>query len=168
VVSFTPLPLYPQGKSSQYPLTRRLGGPQNWSRLCGEEKILDPTRTPNSDPSVVQPVASRYTDYAILAPILNQYRPKLNLYDNSSCIPNFIKICSEVFEMNITSPLCIICMLFMQIQRDYMIMEHVQYDGVKGLYLFNIRRMSERMVISPEWRKFTVMVFQMFWFLSLC
>jgi hypothetical protein len=26
------------------------------------EKILDPTGTRNSDPSVVQPVASRYTD----------------------------------------------------------------------------------------------------------
>jgi hypothetical protein len=31
VVSFTPRPLYPQGKSPQYPLDRRLGGPQNRS-----------------------------------------------------------------------------------------------------------------------------------------
>jgi hypothetical protein len=31
VVSFTPRPLYPQGKSPWYPLDRRLGGPQNWS-----------------------------------------------------------------------------------------------------------------------------------------
>jgi hypothetical protein len=30
------------------------------------EKILDPTGTRNSDLSVVQPVASRYIDYAIL------------------------------------------------------------------------------------------------------
>jgi hypothetical protein len=29
VVSFTPLPLYPRGKSPRYPLDRRLGGPQN-------------------------------------------------------------------------------------------------------------------------------------------
>jgi hypothetical protein len=29
VVSFTPRPLYPQGKSSWYPLDRRLGGPQS-------------------------------------------------------------------------------------------------------------------------------------------
>jgi hypothetical protein len=29
------------------------------------EKILEPTGTRNSDPSVVQDVASRYTDYAI-------------------------------------------------------------------------------------------------------
>jgi hypothetical protein len=31
VVSFTPRPLYPQGKSPSYPLDRRLGGPQSRS-----------------------------------------------------------------------------------------------------------------------------------------
>jgi hypothetical protein len=45
VVSFTPLPLYPWGKSSRYPMDRRLGGPQNQSGRCGEEKILDPSRS---------------------------------------------------------------------------------------------------------------------------
>jgi len=30
VVSATPHPLYPQGKSPQYPLDRRLGGTQSW------------------------------------------------------------------------------------------------------------------------------------------
>jgi hypothetical protein len=30
--------------------------------LDNVEKILDPTGTPNSDPPVVQPVTSRYTD----------------------------------------------------------------------------------------------------------
>jgi hypothetical protein len=38
VVSFTPRPLYPQGKSPWYPLDRRLSGPQNRSGRGGEEK----------------------------------------------------------------------------------------------------------------------------------
>jgi hypothetical protein len=38
VVSFTPRPLYPRGKSSLFPLDRRLGGPQSQSGCCGEEK----------------------------------------------------------------------------------------------------------------------------------
>jgi len=38
VVSFTPWPLHPQGKSPQYPLDRRLGGPQICSGHTGEEK----------------------------------------------------------------------------------------------------------------------------------
>jgi hypothetical protein len=38
VVSFTPRPLYPQGKSPSYPLDRRLGGPQSRSGSGGEEK----------------------------------------------------------------------------------------------------------------------------------
>jgi len=41
VVSFTHLPLYPQGKSPLYPLDRRVGGP--WSRSGrGEEKNSQP------------------------------------------------------------------------------------------------------------------------------
>jgi hypothetical protein len=48
VVSFTPLPLYPRGKSPRYTLVRRLGGPQSQSGRSGEEKILIPSvaRTP--------------------------------------------------------------------------------------------------------------------------
>jgi hypothetical protein len=47
------------GKNRQYPLDRRLGGPQSQSGRRGEEKILDPTATPNSTPtsSSPQPVA---------------------------------------------------------------------------------------------------------------
>jgi hypothetical protein len=40
VVSFTPRPLYSQGKSPWYPLDRRLGGPQSRSGRGGEEKNL--------------------------------------------------------------------------------------------------------------------------------
>jgi hypothetical protein len=41
VVSYTPRPLYPQGKSP-YPLNRRLDGPQSPSRRGGEEKNSQP------------------------------------------------------------------------------------------------------------------------------
>jgi hypothetical protein len=43
VVSFTPRPLYPRGKSPRYPFERRLGGPQSQPGWRDEEKILDPT-----------------------------------------------------------------------------------------------------------------------------
>jgi hypothetical protein len=42
VVSFTPRPLYPQGKSPWYPLDRRLGGPQSRSGCGDEEKNSQP------------------------------------------------------------------------------------------------------------------------------
>jgi hypothetical protein len=61
VVSFTPLPLYPWRKSPLYPLDRRLGGPQSRSGRYGEVKNSLPYWDSNSDPSIVQPVASRYT-----------------------------------------------------------------------------------------------------------
>jgi len=37
VVSFTPRPFYPQGKSPWYSLHRRLGGPQSHSGGGGEK-----------------------------------------------------------------------------------------------------------------------------------
>jgi hypothetical protein len=40
VVSFTTLPLYPWGKSPQYPSDGRLGEPQSRSERCEEVKIL--------------------------------------------------------------------------------------------------------------------------------
>jgi hypothetical protein len=48
---------------TRYPLYRRLGGPQGRSGRLG--KISPP---PGLDPRTVQPVTSRYTDCAILAP----------------------------------------------------------------------------------------------------
>jgi hypothetical protein len=50
VVSFTPRPLYPWGKSPRYPLDRRLGVPQSRSGRRGEEEILDPTGTRTPTP----------------------------------------------------------------------------------------------------------------------
>jgi hypothetical protein len=55
----------PPGKT-RYTLYRRLGGPQGRSGLV--RKISPP---PGFDPRAVQPVASRYTDWAIPAHTLN-------------------------------------------------------------------------------------------------
>ena len=51
----------PTGKA-QYPLYRRMGGPQGRS---GRVRKISPP--PGFDPRTVQPVASRYTDWAIAA-----------------------------------------------------------------------------------------------------
>jgi hypothetical protein len=54
VVGFMLRPLYPRGVTHWVDLSR--------SGRYGEAKILDPYRDSNSDPSVVQSIASRYTD----------------------------------------------------------------------------------------------------------
>jgi hypothetical protein len=59
VVSFTPQPLYSQGKSPWYLLDRRLGGPQSWSGRDGAEKNSQPL--PGLESPIVQPVAQSYT-----------------------------------------------------------------------------------------------------------
>jgi hypothetical protein len=59
MVTFTPRPLYPQGKSSWYPLDRRLGGSQSRSGRDGEEK--NSQLLPGLEPPFIQPVAQRWT-----------------------------------------------------------------------------------------------------------
>jgi hypothetical protein len=49
MVSFTPRPFYPQGKSHCYPLDRGLGGPQSRSGRGGEEKNSQPPPGIESD-----------------------------------------------------------------------------------------------------------------------
>jgi hypothetical protein len=48
VVSFTPRPIYPQGKGPWFPLDRRLGGPQSRSGRGGEDKNSSPYLDSNS------------------------------------------------------------------------------------------------------------------------
>jgi hypothetical protein len=79
VVGFTPRPLYPKEKSPWFPLDSRLGGPQSRSRHGGEEKNSQPHRESNSKTPIVQPVAQRYTDWAIAALLDNKYRTENNL-----------------------------------------------------------------------------------------
>jgi hypothetical protein len=67
-------------KDTRYPLYRRLGGPQGrYGRL---RKISPP---PGFDPRTVQPVASRYTDWAILGHLEKLYE----VYIISLCYYNY-------------------------------------------------------------------------------
>jgi hypothetical protein len=56
------------GKSPRYPLYSSLGGPQSRSERHGEVKIPYPTGTRTPELSVVENVASPYTDCTIPAP----------------------------------------------------------------------------------------------------
>jgi hypothetical protein len=64
VVSLTPWPLYTQGKSPRYPLGRRLMGPRTGLDDVEKRKFLT---LPGLE--LAKHVASRYTDYALPAPI---------------------------------------------------------------------------------------------------
>jgi len=63
----------PLGKT-RYPLYRRLGGPQGWS---GQVQKIPPP--PGFDPRTVQPVATRYIDYAT-QPTIYGYSPVNSLH----------------------------------------------------------------------------------------
>jgi hypothetical protein len=58
VVSFTPRPLFLQGRSPCYPLDRRLGGLQSRSGRGGEE--TNSQHLAGLEPQIIQPVAQRY------------------------------------------------------------------------------------------------------------
>jgi hypothetical protein len=76
VVTFTLLPLYSRGKSSLYSLCRRLVGPQSRSRLYGGVKNSWPHRDSNSDPLIIQPVASSSSDYVTAALVTSVERER--------------------------------------------------------------------------------------------
>jgi hypothetical protein len=81
VVSFTPLPLYHQGKISWYPLDRRLGGPQSRSGRGGEEKnsqCLQGLELP-----IIQPAVQHYTAELSWLPTLTCTK-RIKLLENLS------------------------------------------------------------------------------------
>jgi hypothetical protein len=84
VVSFTPRPLYSQGKSPWYPVDRRLDGPQSLSGRGGEEKNSQPLL--QVETLINQPVAQRCT---------TELSRLLCLYDEP-----FFKTLSKDFELN--------------------------------------------------------------------
>jgi hypothetical protein len=60
--------------TSRYPLYGRLGGPQGWS---GQMRKISPP--PGFDPLTVQPVDSRYIDYATRSLFLEIYVSKARM-----------------------------------------------------------------------------------------
>jgi hypothetical protein len=76
VVTFTPRPLYPQGKSPWYPSDRMRGGPQIRSGRGGEEKNSQPL--PGPEPPIVQPVAQPYTTELTRLPVQVMTMPNQN------------------------------------------------------------------------------------------
>jgi hypothetical protein len=70
VVSFTSLLLYPPGKEQPVPIGYEAGWAPEPVWTTGRRENSWPYRDSNSDPSVVQPVASLYTDCAIPAPFI--------------------------------------------------------------------------------------------------
>jgi hypothetical protein len=67
MVSFTPQPLYPQGKSTWYPLDKGWVGSRAVLDAVVTRKIPSPRQESNPRTPIVQPVAQRYTDRAITA-----------------------------------------------------------------------------------------------------
>jgi hypothetical protein len=63
VVSFTPQPLYPQGKSTRNPLDRWLGGPQSQSRRGGEEEKVPPSVLTRIEPRSSRPQPLHWLSY---------------------------------------------------------------------------------------------------------
>jgi len=91
VVSFTPRPLYPQGKSPFHPVGRKLGGPQSRSgRGGGEEKNSQPL--PGLEPPIIQAVVKQSRLISILGIPKRVFPPKQQF----SCAQNsFFKICTK-------------------------------------------------------------------------
>ena len=93
-ISVTPRPLFNPGKDP-VPLYRRLGGAQGRSGQV--RKISSP---PGFDPRTVQPVASRYTDYAT-RPNISSINKRINCNTNKYTIKTENKTLRQMFPYNI-------------------------------------------------------------------
>jgi hypothetical protein len=95
VVSFTPRPLKPQGKSSWYPLDRRLRGPQSHSGRGGEEKNCQPLPgLENPDHPARRPALYRWAIPAPECISLISIKCRRNACIHSSYL--FASVCSNI------------------------------------------------------------------------
>ena len=83
----------PPGKT-RYPLYRRLGGPQGRS---GQVRKISPP--PRFDPRTVQPVASRYTDYATRPTICHDLSLSSPLPASSNSLSQGLPSCRHPFGL---------------------------------------------------------------------
>jgi hypothetical protein len=101
----------PPGKN-QYPLYRRLGGPQGRS---GHARRISPP--PGSDPRTVQPVTSRYTDYATRPTVntvpwnnlsISLHQLRQNSVRNCNCLPQLLT--GNIQKLNLLLLIKTVCM----------------------------------------------------------
>jgi hypothetical protein len=78
MVSFTLRMFYPQGNNPWYPLYRRIGGPKRRSGRGGEEK--NSQSLPGIEPSIIEPIAQRYTNEVFRLIIIFWYYKILQEY----------------------------------------------------------------------------------------
>ena len=95
---------------TRHPLYRRLGGPKGRSGMV--RKISPP---PGFDPQTVQPLASRYTDWSIAAPLWKMCQRKLMLikgtpvsYPSLNCA-SITAVLSHTFQLLSLQRLCCTC-----------------------------------------------------------
>jgi hypothetical protein len=112
MVSLTPRPLYPQGKSPWYPLDRRLSGPQSRSGRGRAEKNSRPL--PGLEPPIIQPVAQLTvtTKYktTLLTELLgpaSRNPPPPNL--DTDFLHSFQKGFEPVITINTATPTVLLC-----------------------------------------------------------
>jgi hypothetical protein len=99
-----PRPLYPLGKSPRYPLDRRLGRFQNRSGQRGEEKKFCTYRDSNSDPSVFQPIVSRYPVCAAHSTSYLSQKPSVYVLISLCLEINPYKTAGKIIFLDILNP----------------------------------------------------------------
>jgi hypothetical protein len=84
VVSFTPLPLYPKGTSSRYPLDRRLLGPQSRAGCCGKNCLASAGSLTSAVLNIGYSFVAKQTRNSPLA-LSTLYLKTMNVYKHYYC-----------------------------------------------------------------------------------
>jgi hypothetical protein len=141
------------GKETRYPFYRRLGGPQGRS---GRVRKISPPR--GFDPRTVQPVASRYTDYAIPAHIILQERSEMKISLNMNgkvrdCTKTLNLIERQCCYMWILNEFCLECFDTAGVPSTVMYCWHVAFlfVNVKNLDCKHLSRRVRKTVAKRDY-----------------